>query len=218
MKPLRIALMAVMLIAAAHAAPWHRSDDEPHQKTVEQLLNAIRVELPKGWTVSYDKEDAWLEVARTEEVRYNSSNIPNSSPFEPEKLGEVQFTFRVVSFVSAQEYRRLSTENAKIEKDLGALYDELVKRHVWHKFDRFSPRDDEEKKLVSKYEAIKQSGNKLPDLYFRDISLEWSSNSPNKPYRQTALRDPTVKAECTKVQEKLARIMEKYESSPKPNQ
>ena len=106
---LAFAFLALSLIARA---------DEP---AVGRLLRSIRAELPKGWTVSYDKDYAWLEVSREKAV-LSISALPNSGFEKPERR-TFTFAFRVVAAVHPTEYRRLSIENAQIQKKATALYE-----------------------------------------------------------------------------------------------
>ncbi len=181
------------------------SADEP---TVNRLLRGVRAELPKGWTASYDKEHAWLEVYRDEAVS-SISALPNGPPDEKPERRKFAFALRVMAVVPPNEHRRLSAENAKIQKEATALYENLIRKRVSHKFDSFSPGTDEDRTAVARYEALKKSLHTLPDFYFDDISLVWGSNSPDNPV--ISVTDDRIRDECTKVQEKVVRLLSKYE-------
>lgn len=195
---LAFTFLALSLLASA---------DEP---TVNRLLRGVRAELPKGWTASYDKEHSWLEVYRDEAVSSRSA-LPNGPPDERTQRRKFAFAFRVMAAVPPKEHRRLSAENAKIQKEAAALYKDLIRKRVSRKFDSFSPSTDEDKAAVARYEALKKSLHTLPDFYFADISLVWGFNSPDNPVISVA--DDRIRDECTKVQEKVARLLSKYEAA-----
>lgn len=107
--------------------------------------------------------------------------------------------------VSPLEYRRLATENIRIRTELHALYECLVKRRVGQKFDSFFSHNDEDKKLVAHYEARKKSLNRLPDFYFRNISLEWVHN----PSPRNIVEDRNATG-CEQVRCKVLKLLSKY--------
>lgn len=199
-RPVRTIILAFTFLALSLVA----SADEP---TVNQLLGIVRAELPKGWTVSYDKEHAWLEVSRDEAV-LSIPTLPNGSGAEKPQRRTFIFAFRVVAAVHPTEYRRLSAENAQIQKNATALYEELISKRVSHKFDSFSPSTNEEKVAVAQYQALKKSLRRLPDFYCDAISLEWSLNSPDYPI--ISITDDRIRDECTRVQEKVMKLLFKY--------
>jgi len=204
MKNLILTVLTVIsLVSARGALP---------EQTVERLLRNVRAELPKGWTASYDKELAWLEISRDETV-FLGLTTPNQPPslLEKRSKGRFFFAFRVVAAVQPVEHRRLSAENAKIQKEADMLYDELIKRRIDHKFDDFSPRTNEEKEAVARYEALKKSFHRLPEFYFGDISLEWGINAPDNPL--IVVDDERIRDECRRIQEKIIGLLTKYEKA-----
>jgi len=192
------------IIAALLAYPSHAEDVS--NKTVDKLLTAIRAELPKGWSVSYKQDDAWLEIIRNKKV-LSLPALPNSNPSEKPKKTSFIFAFRIVPLVSPAKHKLISAENAAIT----ALYEDLVRRNIPRKYDSFSPQNEEDKKLVSQYEALKRPVRSLPDFYFQDISLKWAFNSPNNPIVRVA--DDRIREECNEVQQKVVRLLTKYEST-----
>jgi hypothetical protein len=178
------------------------------EQTVNRLLRGIRAELPKGWTASYDKEHAWLEISREKAV-LSISAFPNGPGGEKPDRRTFRFAFRIVAAVQPIAYRRLSAENAQIQKKVTALYEDLVSKRVSHKFDSFLPSTDEEKAAVAQYEALKKSLHTLPNFYFDGISLEWGFNSPDFPI--ISATDDRVRDECTRVQEKILKLLSKYD-------
>lgn len=188
--------LALSLIASA--------DDS----TVNRLLRGVRAELPEGWTAAYDKDHAWLEVSRDEAVPSVSAR-PNISADEKPERRKFTFSFRVVAKLHPTEYRRLSAENAQIQKQLSALYQDLISKRVSHKFDSFLPGTDEEKAAVAQYEALKTSLHTLPDFHFDTISLKWGFNSPDNPIIDVI--DDRTHDECRRVQERVIKLLSKYE-------
>ena len=86
-----------------------------------------------------------------------------------------------------------------------------VKRQVTHKFDSFLPRTDSERADVRRYEALKASLHSLPDFYFRDISLKLQPGSTSAG--QIHVADDKVRNECTRVQEKIEKLLSKYDDA-----
>jgi hypothetical protein len=202
-RPVRTVFLIFTFLALSFIA----SADEP---TVNRLLRGVRAELPEGWTASYDKEHAWLEVSRIEAVLALSA-LPNGPGGEKPERRTFAFAFHVVAAVHPTEYRRLRAENAQIQKKATALYEDLIRKRVSHKFDSFSPSTDEEKAVVAQYEALKTSLHPLPDFYFEAIGLKWGSNSPDNPVIRVT--DDRVRDECTRVQEKVVKLLSKYEGA-----
>lgn len=196
--------MAILVTVATLALSKVASAEEP---TINRLMSKVTEQLPEGWTASYDKEHAWLEVRR-KEAASTTSALPNQSPCEKPKQESFAFAFRVLATaLSREEHRRLSDENAKIRKEASSLYEELVRRRVPHKFDSFQPIADNDKTAVTRYEALKRSLHSLPDFYFDDIGLVWGFNSPDAPIIHVT--DDRVLDECTRVQEKIVRLLSK---------
>lgn len=202
MRTIILALTSLALTLVASAG-------EP---AIDRLLRGIRAELPKGWSASYDKEYAWLEVSRDEAV-FVALTGPNSSPGLPPWRTQFAIGFRVKPIVLPEEYRRWSAENLQIQKKANALYDELKKRGLQQKFDSFGWKTEDDKKTVARYEALKKSLHWLPDFYFGDICLWWVFNSPEQPGIDVI--DVRIGEECAKVQENVVKLLSKYEL-PKP--
>lgn len=178
---------------------------------VEDLLRQVRAALPEGWRASYEKEYSYLQVARDRPVLANRFVI-NGTPFTEPKLQEFGFSFRVLPYVRPEDYRRWRLENVKLEERRSALYEELVKRRVGHKFDSFIPRTDQEKAAVAEYEALK-GGHPLPDFYFGEISLRWIEGSlSSNPSPDWEFADERVGAECRQVQSKVLSLLSTYEA------
>ena len=180
------------------------------EKSVHELLQKVRAELPKGWTARYDKEYSWLEVSRDESVLALSA-VPNGSPDEKSERWQFRFSFRVLPFVPHLEYQRLSVENEKIQKKAHEIYEALGKRHVDQKFDNFFPKTDEDKQMVAQYEALKKSLHRLPNFYFRDIGLDWLFNSPDNP--KIDVLDEGVRDECENVRNIVISLLSKYDAT-----
>jgi len=71
------------------------------------------------------------------------------------------------------------------------------------------PRTNEENAAVARYEVLKKSLHTLPDFYFDEISLKWEVNSPDNPI--ISVTDDRIRDECTRVQEKVVKLLSKYE-------
>jgi hypothetical protein len=202
MKNLLLTILVLGLILSASAGQ--------QDQTANALLANVRAELPKGWTASYDEEDSILRVSRDEMVS-SSSTAPNLPMNEKPERRKFSFSFRVGPGVSPAEHRRLSTENAKIQKEASAIYEDLVKKRVPHKFDSFLPDTDSERATVARYEALKKSLHDLPDYYFRDISLQWVWGSPRIP--RIFVRDDKIRDECAQVRERVVKLLSIYNAT-----
>ena len=198
--------MRVLLLAFLALVSSLSDGRGQQEQTVNELLGKVRAELPKGWTASYNKEDLRLEVSRDDAVP-SLSAFPNGPPGEKPERRKYAFAFFVIPAVSPAEHRRLSAENARIQKEADALYQDLVKRHVSHKFDSFLPQTDSEKADVARYEALIASFHFLPNFYFRDISLLWPPGA-----RQIIVTDDKILKECAQVQERVVALFSKYET------
>jgi hypothetical protein len=192
-----------------HYRPLAAKESDP-QPTINRLLSKVRAELPKGWTASYEKKGKSIEVSRNEQVLATSA-LPNAPPFVKPVPTKFKFSLRVVATVDSARYRELSAENAKIQKESKALYDDLIKRGVDHKFDSFIPKSKDDKADVARYEALQKSLHRLPDFYFDDISLEWGLNAPDNP--DISISDDRDHKECTKVREKVGKLLTKYDAA-----
>ena len=201
MKTLLLTFLTLALISSARGGQQER--------TANELLKNVRAELPKGWSATYDKEYSWLEVSRDEAVS-SMSGLPNSPLYEKPERRIFRFAFRVMPAVSPDEYHRWSTENAKIQKQATALYEDLVKRRVSQKFDSFMPRTDSERTDVARYEALKASLHILPDFYFHDISLRWQLGSPGA--HAIIITEDKIRDECTRVQKRVMKLLSKYDA------
>jgi hypothetical protein len=84
---LLLTILAVILLVSARG--------EHQEQTVNRLLRSVRAELPKGWTASYDKTYAWLEISRDKAVLCESA-LPNG-PSPPRNLSEECSVFRSAS-------------------------------------------------------------------------------------------------------------------------
>jgi hypothetical protein len=142
-------------------------------------MERIRAVIPKGWTISYEAEYTCLNVKRDQPALLRPG-VPNSPGEEKPKMGEISFAFRVRRGMSLGEYERLAAENARIQEEAYAIYKVLDQRKdISRKFDSFSPEKEEDKKLVARYEALKQSLHELPDFSGENLSLDWLINGPD---------------------------------------
>lgn len=205
---LTVVLVTSVLNVVGAAEPVSRA------KSIAVLVQRIGTALPKGWAVSYDKKDSLLEISRDKKVLATSYVINgNASEHKKPERTKFCFSFRVVDFMLPADYQKLSAENAKTQKSLSALYEELVKKHISHKFDSFLPDTEEDKAAVARYEALKKSLHSLPDFYFRDFSLDWVIGSPSSLGPSIVISDETIRDECTRVQEKVVGLLSTYEKA-----
>lgn len=202
MKTLLVTLMAVMATLSTHA--------EQTGQRANELVLRIRTVLPKGWTVSYEKSYSWLEISRNKSVLL-LSELPNLPPGEKPTLRKWLFAFRAMAFVSPADHDRLSAENKRIQNEADALYEELVKRRISQKFDSFSPSTEADKVDVARYEKLKASLHKIPDFYFRDISLKLGIGSPDRPWG--FIVNEREREECAEVEKKVIELLSAYESA-----
>lgn len=182
---------------------------EVPEQTVTELVRAIRAELPRGWSASYEKETSGVRVERGEKVPAVFA-VMNGPAGEKSKPSAFVFTYRINPFLLVDEFGRLRAENEKIQKEVTVLYDQLVKRHVSQKFDDFLPVNEEDKKLVARYEALKSSLHLLPDFHFRDISVSWSYNGPGWP--SIYVTDDRAREECSRVKVSVVKLLSKYDA------
>ena len=198
MKKLFVLLFTVVAFVAGAA----------QSESVQELLGKVRADLPKGWTANYSENTSLLEVARDEQVLATSA-LPDSSTNQVPELRKYAFSFRIAKAISTDEYIRLSTQNTQLKRATKPVHDTLVRRGVPQKEGEFSPRDDIERKVVERYKTLKKAEHVLPDYYFKDISLRWQSNSPEKP--EIKVKDKKLAAECTAAREGVVKLLTKYE-------
>jgi hypothetical protein len=199
-----ISLLCIALALALSAA---RADVPPAQ--IADLMQAIRGSLPKGWTASYEKDSAWVEVSRDALVLATSA-LPNGPPDEKPERSKFCFAFRIVPAVSSAEYKRLSRENATIQKKLQVMYEDLRKT-IDHKFDDFLPRTENDVAAVARYEALKQTLHDLPHFHYREVGLKWELSSPDNP--MIGIIDDAARDECDSVRSKVVSLLSKYEDA-----
>jgi hypothetical protein len=208
-------------LAAAHG--------EVPGPAADRLVEAVRAELPKGWSASCDKAYTRLKISRDQPVLMQRQIVPNdggpkfdaAGKWIAEKLTPQQyyFDFEIVPKISLADHQRLTGENAELEKLQGELYEQLVKMRTSQKFDSFSPGTKEQEAVVARYNAVKNARHELPDFYFGDLGLEWGWNSPertNSPlYIHSTPGYKTVGKECERVQEKVTHVFTKYDDEVK---
>ena len=201
MKTSFLAILAVILTVSAHG--------EWPEETVNQLLRSVRAELPKGWSASYEKENSVLKVSRDKAVSLIYYFINHPPGQKPERR-KFFFAFSVLPALTPSEYRRLSAENVKIQKEAAELYEDLKKRGLSHKFDSFGGETDEDKAAVARYDALKMSRHSLPDYYFRDIGLRLAVGLSVSKFSEIYITDERIRGECTKVQNSIVKLLSKY--------
>lgn len=202
MKALFLVILSVVSVICARA--------EYPEPTVNRLVDSIRAELPKGWTVSYDKECAWLEICRDEAV-LASLVLSNDPDVEEPEENHFAFAFRVVAAIRPTEYRRLKAKNRQIQKRVDAVYKIIRRRYVFDNFGRFEATTNAEKAIVARYETLRDSLRPLPDFYFGDISLDWGFNALEQPILRVT--DDRIRDECTKIEEKVVKLLSKYDAA-----
>lgn len=203
---LTVVLITSVLNVVGAAEPVSNS------KSVGVLVQRIHAALPRGWSVSYDKKFHGLDISRDRKV-LATVYVINGPPMQKPELTKFCISFRVVDFMSPDDYQKLSAENAKTQKSLSALYEELEKKHISHKFDSFSPDTEEDKAAVARYEAMKKSLHSLPDFYFRDFSLDWVIGSPSSFGPSIYIEDDKIRDECTRVEKKVIGLFSTYEKA-----
>lgn len=181
-------------------------------KSVSVLVERVRTAIPQGWTVTYDMKDSWLEISRDKKALASVYviNGPGHQEQKPERI-KVTLAFRVVDFITPENYSKISAKNMIIEKSLSVQYKELEKKQISHKFDSFSPTTEEDKVAVARYEALKNTLHSLPDFYFRDISLTWEIGSPSSYGPAIDITDVKIRDEYTQVQKKVLGLLSTYE-------
>ena len=202
MKTSFLAILAVILTVSAHG--------EWPEETVNQLLRSVRAELPKGWSASYEKKNSELMISRDKAVSLMFRPI-NGPPDEKPERRKFFFAFSVLPALTPSEHRRLSLENAEIKKEAAELYKNLKERGLQWKLDSFLGKTEEDKEAVARYEALKKSRHSLPDYYFRDISLRQDVGLGLSKFSEMFyITDERVHGECTRVQEKVVKLLSTY--------
>lgn len=206
MKELFLTFVAITSMVSAQAIPA--------KKTVDDLIAKTRAQLPKGWTVFYREETGWFSITR-DEATVTQSLLPNAAISfdgnEPATKSKFAIGFRVQKGVSADEFRRMAAENEKTGKELAAIDAELTKQRVPAKFDAYEPRNDSEKAVVARYDALKKSLHDLPDFKFHDIDLQWVYNTPGMPLMYVV--DDKIRDECTRVQTAFLKLLTEYDDA-----
>lgn len=180
------------------------------KKSIVSLVRSIKGVLPPDWSVSYGQENSSLEVVRRNKV-FTSSCLPNSDPFEEPKLRQFYLLFRILPKVSQTDYQKMETDNQKKRREINALYNDLVRRKVNHKFDSFNPSKEKDKKDVARYNALKESLHTLPDFHFEDLTVNWIIGSPEYP--MIYVNDDRLRLECENTRKKIVAILSAYKKS-----
>lgn len=199
--------MKLLLYAAILCSFVSYSRADEKSASINDFMGKIRANIPTGWSVSYEKQNDWLEVSRDESVLCTSAS-PNSNPTEENRLQQFSFAFRISPKMPLTEYRKLSKQNLVIQGEMKMIYDELVKRHVPRKFDSFLAQTDGDKTLAFRYDSLKNSTRDLPDFYFQDISMTWALNSPANP--TISVIDPKIHKECNSVRTEVGNLAFHY--------
>ncbi len=201
MKTLLLSLVTFIWAFPVHA--------KISSETTDALEERVRAALPKGWRVSYDKNDTFLQITRTKKALAFTA-YPNQPPEQEPEMASFALSFRVVPRVSLEEYNRLSVENKKTNQEIEALYKILESRGLSQKFDSFLADKEEDKKLVDQYDKLRKSLHDLPDFYFRDISLKWIYGSADFPL--VHMQDENIQKECEEVRDKIVKLFDQYEA------
>jgi hypothetical protein len=205
-------MKALLILCFAMVATLATGEPTPvPEESVRNLVERIRAELPQGWSVSYDAQYAYLEVKRNKPAATNTGGI-NYGGNEKRENDVVFFSLRVLTKVEPAEYDRLAAENARIRKEADAIYQVLNGKRTDRKFDSFSPREEEDKKLVARYEGLKESLHPLPVGYFQDISLDWVANGPIFRSWATRPAEESVAQEFEKALGLVGKLVTPYES------
>ena len=201
----RLALVWLAIFAAQTAcAPQE-------EQAIANLVKRFQSQLPAGWSVSYEKEDASVSIERKEPLLMLPV-VPGMYIGEKPELRTFDFSFRIVPYLPLKEYRRLKVENDRLQTEAKTIFDELSRRRVPLKMDKthkFAPTNERDKKDVERYEQLGSSMHALPQYYFRNISLRWSwpwwSDTP-----YAAVTDPALEQECARVYHKIIAQLSRY--------
>lgn len=115
------------------------------------------------------------------------------------------FGLRVTPKLDPAEHRRLSSENARMAKEAHDLRKALLKKRLAHKFDSFQGKTEEDKRMIERYENLKNSRHLLSDYTFKDIGLYWYFNSPNWPMFYA--EDERIRQECDLAYQKVIKLL-----------
>jgi hypothetical protein len=218
-------LFAVGLVVAPCDALAGAHGDIPGP-AADRLVEAVRAELPQGWSVSCDKVNGWLNITRDQPVLVWWADLPNAAPpalcatekpiVEKREPEQYFFNFGIVPKISPAEYRRLKEENAEFARERKALHAQLVKMGMSDRvtmdpdqnFKDFKPHTEEQRAVAARYSVIKDADHQLPVFYFGDVGLDWGWHSPK--YRNFHPEDETIRKECDRVHEKVIHIFTIY--------
>jgi len=164
-----VKILLTIFLAVASLIPARAGETE---RSVNELIDKIRAELPEGWAVSYDKRYSELDIMRIHKTRgaYIGVQGPPGAKMESVKVGLIFF---VMPDVPPAIYPRLKAENAPIEKEISQiwpgiekLYDPLGKT--------FSAGTADQNAAIARYKELRKSLHQLPEYYFHNISLDRS--------------------------------------------
>ncbi len=211
-----VASLFIVSPKSAFAGPKSPSSALTSQKqtrTVQLLMTKIRAQLPAGWKATYEPQYQWLKVTRLKPVLMETTwpNMPDA-PNAPTPQ-QFEITFRVVSFVSSADYKRLKADNEAIEQHLQTLYVSLSKQRISHKYDYFLPSNVAEKAQIEKYNQLKKSLRVLPDFFFGDIALSKARGFDNSQGCDFYVTDDKERDECDQIVRETIQMLTSYETT-----
>jgi hypothetical protein len=94
--------------------------DGLREADITHLVQALQFRVPKGWTVSYEKDLHVIDVTRDARTIIDFI-APGLSGEQPGKYENFQFFMWAMPLVSASEFQRMRLDNQKQKKKLMVL-------------------------------------------------------------------------------------------------
>ena len=174
--------------------------------------------LPKGWSVSRDKDVFTIE--RNEPVQsINEINGPpapeNETPVERKDREKTQVTsvayrikLKFAPRISQDQYEERDAVNKTTLAEAEKLRTKMKLRNIAHKFNAYIPRNAEERERLASYnDAVRKLPcHDLPDCYSPDFSVYYQSGWP----AFTRLYEKDEYYECLHVEHSLLRLFGVY--------
>jgi len=221
-------IAAILLWALSSCDHGVKNDDE----SLSDLATNLRKIIPAGWKVSInhfhdpDDDDLHLEVWRSEKVMMRHHVLPNANPKanrddleEPVKAEFFYFNFYLTDYLSPNDYKRLTEENAVIEARLADLTKALsdVNRHGKARASGdtrplgYFPKTESDKRRVQELIDYERSHPKhhIPQDYFHQ-KMSFIFHDPRD---SKYLESKEVDLECNTVLKAIMEVFQPYKTS-----
>ena len=207
-------VLSLSIAQAEEPPPWRIIP--PASPTEKELLGRLRKVLPEGWAAQYtthDGKDHFLEFKRLRATPVEST-IPNGPQDEEPTRETMSFDLQVLPLLPVDAYRNLSRENRGKQRRMDTLYRALSHGglapsqsgdFLWptHKL------TNEDRRNIAEYRQLQNELHHLPEFYFRNISLDWTTNENGGFYPYAPVED-AVLTECREAIKKIEAVLSKY--------